>query len=182
MKKKTAKEKKKARVDAKPRPSPSSDIYDDVLRVLFLVLPVLLGFIVGSIIWPSVQLPFNNSFEIVSPLARLKFNPASNILRFIVFISLPALLFFLMLRIPFIKNLFSLHQGRNVDIPDQTIAGFRAAPDTHRIIKIASVSLLVAWIIVSSGNFFLQPFQAEVLDFWHEGEFLTPAFNFIKTG
>jgi hypothetical protein len=53
------------------------------------LLVMVVGGILGYLVWDAIRLPFHNPWNVVGPLTRDEFNPANNIVRFLVFITLP---------------------------------------------------------------------------------------------
>ena len=46
----------------------------------------IVGILVGLFLWSKIQLPYENHWNVVGELTYKRFNPANNILRFVVFI------------------------------------------------------------------------------------------------
>jgi len=58
--------------------------------VIFTVF--FIGICCGSLLWNNITLSYKNPWNVVGQLTDLRFNPLNNILRFIVFISIPSIL------------------------------------------------------------------------------------------
>lgn len=62
------------------------------VRSAAYLLLLAMGAGVGYLVWDAIRLPFHNPWNVVGPLTRDEFNPANNIVRFLVFITLPFVL------------------------------------------------------------------------------------------
>ena len=65
-----------------------SQIFNIILGAL-----VVLSILFGTLIWEKITLPFNDNM-IVGEYSDKKFNPTNDILRYLVFIFLPIIIFF----------------------------------------------------------------------------------------
>jgi len=144
---------------------------------------VVTGWFLGYLLWEFIVLSYKNPDNITGPLTILQFNPSNNILRYLIFIFLPSLIY-LIIQI-FIegsseikKNLFS-YFNLNIVAPYENRSG------KLDLIIIFILSILIYNIISHTANQSLFPLFSPVektvkLDIFHEGEFLTPAFNYIS--
>lgn len=64
-------------------------------RTLFISIPLLCGIALGTFAWDKIVLPFKNPLGIVGTLSIIRYNPANDVLRFLVYITVP--IFFLIL-------------------------------------------------------------------------------------
>lgn len=133
----------------------------------YFVVP-LFGFLLGWGVWDFILLPYNNPYEIVGPLTKVALSPANNWIRYVVFVTLPAIIYFVLY-----------------------LAWFRLKTKEKNIIEKCEVSSKIALltfvaitgvVIVRFLSFFNLPFDITWLDFFHEGEQLTPAINYLHTG
>jgi hypothetical protein len=106
-----------------------------------------------------------NPYGIVGPLTLLQFNPLNNQLRYALFVGMPALLYGVILRAG----------GRPT----------RATPpgDAPALASGTAAALLLAAVAIATavdlGAFLSRPFAPRPLDFFHNGEWLAPAWNYV---
>jgi hypothetical protein len=126
-------------------------------HLVFLVIGASFGFLA----WSIIKLPFHNNYEIVGILDVLKENPNNDILRFIVFISLPSLFFL---------SYFFFNNGKKV--PEITFKEFKKT-------KSSVLEFLFYFIFcLFSGIYIIQ--ENPIFDTFHEGEALGPAINYLN--
>ena len=136
------------------------------------------GFFLGWFFWDKISLQFSNHLEVIGPADFLRFNPATNIWRYLLFIFMPALLLLLIFGlVPAFRKQFS---------PKIVTAagGDRSSQNKNfrRIISFFSYLILIAFPISTSLVFFSKNWYLGGLDFFHDGQALSPAFNYLKTG
>lgn len=144
-----------------------------ILKCVFLSLVFLAGILVGLFLWERIALPFENPWEIAGELTALRYNPANNLIRFMVFISLPVSL---LLAIYLLNNrrlndlCFGVgNTGRIIDHP----TSLNLRKSKILTLSLVAVALLVGFTVAtfgSSGSF----------DAFHEGETLGPAISYVK--
>lgn len=115
--------------------------------------------------WPLIALPFSNPLGITGPLTASRFNPANNIVRYLVFVLAPSLGFLIAggLRI-------------GIALPQRTLE--TRPPRGFSRAAIAIASALVGLRLL---HFFQLPLMPNHLDFIHEGESLSAGYNFLAT-
>jgi hypothetical protein len=76
--------------------------------IKYAILPFgfLGGLFIAVILWDHIQIPFQNPFNVIGYCAQIKFNPLNDDIRFLVFITLPAL-FILLTWVMGLKKSFS---------------------------------------------------------------------------
>jgi hypothetical protein len=129
----------------------------------FHILFLLIGSSLGVLFWSLIKLPFYNKFEIVGVLDVLKENPTNDILRFIVFVSFPSLLFF---------TYFLFKKCKTV--PEISFRDFEKAESNV-------LEQIFYFIICLFGAIYIIQ-ENPVFDTFHEGEALGPAINFLNGG
>jgi hypothetical protein len=142
-----------------------------IFKCTLLSMVFLAGVIAGLFLWERITLPFNNPWEIAGELVALRYNPANNLIRFIIFISLPVsvlLAAHLLNNRRFNELCFGV--GNAVWSADHAAgAGPRASKTLS--LSLVAVALLVGFTVAtfgSSGGF----------DAFHEGETLGPAISY----
>ena len=78
-----------------------------LINTIIFAIIFVAGILSSLYIWPRINLPFSNPWDVVGPLAIKKFNPANNIIRFIFLICFPSVL---LICINFFKK-FDLQQN-----------------------------------------------------------------------
>ncbi len=141
-------------------------IYSDIL----IILSVLLSLWLMYYIWGFISLPFSNPLEVYGPLVVQQFNPLNNILRYVLLVAAAV-------------AVYALFNYRTLRLPPQTI--FRPVGHLYNwnyetVLTAAPVYILCSIFVVIlniSDSFSLAP-----LDVFHEGESLTPAWNYLQSG
>ena len=60
---------------------------------IYLAISIIASIIFSTLIWEKISLPFND-LGIVGEYSKKEFNPANDILRYLIFIFFPILIFF----------------------------------------------------------------------------------------
>ncbi|MEO8604984.1 MAG: hypothetical protein ABI629_20620 [bacterium] len=124
------------------------------------------GWAIGIFAWDRIQLPFSNPYGIVGPLTLLQFNPLNNQVRYGLFVGLPAVIYAALLS----------SAGRRV-------SAARTGAEAPLLAPCAVVALLFAtagiWTALRVGAFLSLSFAPSPLDFFHHGEWLAPAWNYV---
>ncbi|MFC1855287.1 hypothetical protein ACFL2A_01940 [Thermodesulfobacteriota bacterium] len=145
----------------------------------------LIGVTAVHTLWPYIKLPLNNSMDIVGPLTLKGVHPNTYILNYLLYVTMPALLFFIAYYFfPRIRALI-LFDSHSTNVY-RKLNGYTRDDNffddkTLRILTVVSRSIVLLWGISCAMHFFMLPFEPTQLDLFHEGEFLTPAYNYIKT-
>ena len=63
---------------------------------LIIFLAFILSIIVGTLLWDKINLPYNNPQEIIGNYSKFKVNMHTETLRYLIYISLPIITFFLL--------------------------------------------------------------------------------------
>lgn len=132
---------------------------------LLLLSSLILGNALGTILWSKIPLlPFSNPLEVVGPLALAQYNPANTLLRYLVYIFSPAVAYFLLRRLPFF-HLSSITPAVSLE----------KMPLRWRFFFSIFLGL---WLVCTSLLFLKRSFSLGNLDFFHDGEFLAPAYHY----
>jgi len=144
---------------------------DGSLRsVAALAISLLVGTVFVAV-WPLIKLPFSNPEGLVGPLTEISYSPANNILRFLLVVLSPAAC----LAFLHYSKLFPLKKIEELE------AVLSAPHPKARFVIIIGCALILYWGLVPAAAFFTASFQTGALDNFHEGESLTPAFNYLAT-
>lgn len=118
--------------------------------------------------WERIVLPFANPLGIVGPLTLRQFNPTNNLLRYLVFILLPALLYAALA-----WRLGERSPAAPADEAAGPGVGARAAAGLA--LACAAVAAAAALLRMLSA-----PLAPTHLDFFHAGEWLAPGWNLAE--
>jgi hypothetical protein len=134
---------------------------------LAIAVALAAGWAFGWWAWQRIVLPFENPLGIVGPLTLREFNPLNNILRYLVFVGAPPLLYAAIL----------LVFGRP---PARAAADGDARPLGGRTVALATAGLALAATTATGLRLLSRAFAIPPLDFFHAGEWLTPGFNYAE--
>ena len=130
-----------------------------ILSTISLFLSINLGLIV----WDLIELPYQNPKGLTGPLTLINFNPLNNIIRFVIFLGIPTVVFIIICRL------------------------FLIIKDNEKINRILNKTksyipnVILIFILFNLLNSFINDFEDySTLDTFHEGESLTAAFNTIS--
>ena len=135
---------------------------------IYLAISIIASIIFSTLIWEKISLPFNN-LEIIGEYSRNEFNPVNDILRYLIFIFFPILIFFS--QIFFNKDKFKyfiLNLNNNSSIKLQK---------NYSILFLFALFLLLLIL-----EFLSVQFQLHNLDLFHEGQQLSSAFKNSQDG
>ena len=142
-------------------------IFNNNFKIFIFTFVSLL---LGVFLWDKINLPYSNPENIYGVLSINKFNPTNNDLRFLTFISLIFGTFFLSL-IFYKKNLSTFNE----------IIFFKKKEDSIENYKHLNIVFLIFFILITL-EFLSISFPFNLLDFYHEGEWLGPAKNYLING
>ena len=129
---------------------------------------IILSILFGTLIWEKITLPFNDNM-IVGEYSDKKFNSANDILRYLVFIFLPTLIFFS--QIFFKKEKFTnLFLNLNNDQTSEL--------NKNR----SSLFIFYIFFVLIFFEFLSLEFQLHNLDLMHEGQQVSSAFKSLQDG
>lgn len=142
-------------------------------RIVILCSVFGIAIFTGILCWDAVNLPFSNPWEITGPLIKLQYNPANNLVRFVMFILLPVamlLILYISGKIGYHIISFALHD-RPPYIDQNSTSGKKQS--------YLFSALLLCFIIASSLS--IPTYHANgPLDTFHEGESLGPAISYMN--
>ena len=142
-----------------------------------MILILLSGFLLGCFLWDKISLPFKNPFGVTSLLTLERFNPATNLLRYLIFVILPSVILLTLYFIPAFRKWFFAGAPK-----EDEESSFFQNKQIKSLFYLISYSVMIAFFLPSLLSFFSNDFSLRHLDIYHEGEQLTPAYNYLKTG
>jgi hypothetical protein len=134
-------------------------------RSMAVLISIAACWLAALCAWPLIALPFSNPLGITGPLTAARFNPANNLVRYLVFVLAPSLG-------------FVLAGGLRLDL-----ALPRRSLETPLPRGFARAALAIAGTLVALRvlHFFQLSLAPNHLDFIHEGESLSAGYNFLAT-
>ena len=139
-----------------------------ILSSFFLIL---LGIIFVTLCWDYIKLNFNNQTGIVSNYSQNNHHQLNDTLRFIFFISVPLLLYFLNC-FYFFKN-EALSNCKSLFLKSNNIE----KQNNNNIKTFCFLFTILIFFLYLSKDLSLS-----TLDIFHEGQYLGGGFNYLKTG
>ncbi|MFC1855336.1 hypothetical protein ACFL2A_02185 [Thermodesulfobacteriota bacterium] len=154
------------------------------IKSSYLIIALfLVGATISRLLWSHISLPFSNPLEAIGPLALKGINPNNYLLNYIIYVSLPSIFFLIIyalapkLRDTLLFNVELSDTGATKATQEKIISD----ENLLGLLKTASLTILILWGVTSALKFFMLPFTPTPLDIFHEGEFLTPAYNYITS-
>ena len=135
---------------------------------IYLAISIIASIIFSTLIWEKISLPFNN-LGIVGEYSRNEFNPVNDILRYLIFILCPILIFFS--QIFFNKDKFKYFI---LNLNDNSLIELQK---NYSILFLFALFLLLLIL-----EFLSVQFQLHNLDLMHEGQQLGSAFKNSQDG
>jgi hypothetical protein len=135
------------------------------------VIIFLVAFFVALAVYAKIKLPFSNPWQVTGPLTILQYNPANDIIRFLLFVFLPAIVISLAGFSHSLKRAFSVLLGKiqKVILNDQS----------PKIVLYLLVATTVFFISGSAYKYHGHP-NPVPLDTFHEGESIGPAIDYLN--
>lgn len=129
---------------------------------LFIALiSIFLGISFNFFIWESIKFPFVNIDNTVGKLSLNNFNPLNNLVRFILFVSLPSIFFYFLLKT----------KKHEIPLVSKELKSQR--PIKYLFLIMVSLNIIL---------FFNQDFSTDSFDYFHEGLEMLPALNYQVNG
>lgn len=128
--------------------------------------------IIGVCVWDLINLPYQNSENIIGILSKEKFNPLNNDLRFIIFNIIIFFTFYFSLK----------YYSTETKSLSEIFIYKEEIQNNYLQDKENNLSIIyIIFIFLILFEFFLNDFPKHNLDFFHEGEWLSPAYHYIET-
>ena len=130
---------------------------------LILTLLICLSILFSTVMWDKIVLPYND-LSIVGEYSKKKFNPANDVLRYLIFIFLPILIFFsqIFFKKEKLKNFF-------LNLNNES------AINNNKNYSLYFLFLIIFLLIIS--EFLSVRFQLHNFDLMHEGQQVSSAFK-----
>ena len=135
---------------------------------IYLAISIIASIIFSTLMWEKISLPFND-LGIVGEYSKKEFNPANDILRYLIFIFFPILIFFS--QIFFNKEKFKYFI---LNLNDNSLIELQK---NYSILFLFTLFLLLLIL-----EFLSVQFQLHNLDLMHEGQQLSSAFKNSQDG
>ena len=144
-------------------------IMNNKSKIFFFVLSIFLSFLVSILFWKNISLDYNNLGNVIGYYSDNNISEYNNLVRFIFFTGFPILIFFILL-----KNFFY----KNVNLND---IFFSNQKDRCKVNNFLIIILIIS-LLISTINYLSTDLISNSVDYFHEGLTLSMAFNFYKTG
>ena len=135
---------------------------------LIIILLILITIFISSFFWDKIILPLKNPLEVIGPLSIKGYNPSNDTIRYLFFIILPLSVFFLS-KLFLKRKSFSLNN-----------LFFEKFDDEKTNNSVFLIPFVIFCILVIFQFLSLDLFNYR-LDTFHDGDFLTPAQNYLST-
>ena len=143
--------------------------YTKIITSFFLIISSIIFVI---FLWDKIYFPFTNPLEIIGEYSKQSYNPINEPIRYLIFISLPLLVTLFCCNF-FIKDSFT-------NIKNRIFQDDKVTRDNEKNKKIKIVFFI--FLIYIFLEFFSINFTYNPIDLYHEGEKLTPAYNYFISG
>ncbi len=133
-----------------------------------LSIITLLAIGASTLIWEKVELPYNHQNQIYGEYAKYSYNPLNDSIRYILFISIPLISFFISYLIIYKKKLFAINQiikANSDPFPNQNLKTI------NFFFYLICFLYIINFLTLDYNRYYFD------LDFFHEGTYLTPTKN-----
>ncbi len=137
---------------------------------IFTFIITLVAIYVSKILWPIINLPFDNKINIIGAYHLQKYNSINEILRYLIFIFFPLLVFFINIQFFFYNRLRTI---KDIIYTDNSFKSFKIRSNYGLFFFLIFI-LIIVILGFTSVNF-----PTENIDSFHEGQTLTPAINYL---
>ncbi|OGY44040.1 MAG: hypothetical protein A2731_03070 [Candidatus Buchananbacteria bacterium RIFCSPHIGHO2_01_FULL_39_8] len=128
-------------------------------------------FLTVLLIHDSIFLPFSNPWGVSGRLTKIQYNPVNDILRFLLLVGLPPIIFFIILKIKPVRKLYTQPVRSKLDLDN-----VKSAKKFSRFIL---YFLIIASVVLIAGDFYPYHHEGGGFDSFHEGETLGPAIDYM---
>jgi len=136
--------------------------------LIFVFIITSISIYISKILWTKINLPFDNSINIIGDYYVNKYNPLNDTLKYITFILIPIFSYYCCIKI-FLKK----HLERNFDF---------IFVDLNQNDKFknynSKIYLLIIILAISILSFFSLDFSFSKFDLFHEGQKMSPIINY----
>lgn len=138
------------------------------LSNLLLLILIILSILFSTLVWEKISLPFNDQ-KIIGEYADKKFNPSNDILRYLIFVFLPIIIFFS-------QVFFNKEKLQNLTLNLKKKLEFNVEKNNSILF------FFFLFIILISLEFLSTDFQLHSLDLLHEGQQLSSSYKNNQDG
>ncbi len=135
---------------------------------LYIFFSVVISILVATLLWEKINLPLNNITGAKGILVSEGYNPTNDTLRYIFFIAFPIIIFL------FLNQIL---KKKTIRIRELIFEKDEKIVNSHPTLIILSF----IFIIFILFEFFSFNFPIHKLDLLHDGDYLTPAQNYLST-
>jgi len=139
------------------------------IKNLIFVLSILLSFIISILFWKNFALEYSNIGNVIGFYSENTISERNNLIHFIFFTGFPIIVFFILIKEFFYKNI-SLTNLFCISVDEKQ--------DKNTFLLI----VLFISILIVTINYLATDLFVNSLDYFHEGLTLSMAFNYYKTG
>ena len=138
------------------------------IKILKILLPTIFTICLVSLLWPNIKLPYSNPHEIIGVLSIFKQHSFNDTLRYIIFVSLPLIMYFVIY-----INLNKSNCSKLINIT-------KFSNDNNRNIylPLSYLFITIAFIFV---RYLSSDFNINKMDLFHEGQHLGGATSYELT-
>ena len=142
--------------------------------VIFTFIITLVAIYVSKILWPIINLPFDDKINIIGAYYLQKYNSINEILRYLIFIFFPLLVFFISIQFFFYNRLRKI---KDIIYTDNSFKSFKIRSN-YRLFFFLIFTLIIVILGFTSIDF-----PAENIDFFDSvvdiAQFLCPSSGII---
>jgi hypothetical protein len=143
---------------------------NDLQKNLYIFFSVIVSILIVTLLWENINLPLNNTIGAKGLLVSKGYNPTNDTIRYVIFISIPLIVF-----------LYSSYIFKNkfINIKQLIEEREKSISNNYQIyILISFIFSIFIFLEFFSLNF---SFSSYVLDQFHDGNYLTPFQNYLST-
>ena len=146
----------------------------DKKKILLITLLTIFSLIISKFLWTKINIPYSenpNITNIVGTYSKFKYNPINEVIRYLLFIFLPIIVFFLSIQFFYYKNL------RRVKDIIYSVNNFQEIKNKSDLnLNFCLIIILLITIL----NFTSASFPLGKIDMFHEGQRLSAAINYLS--
>ena len=143
---------------------------ENLKKNLIVFTFVSFSLVIATFLWDKISVPLNKSKNIIGPLSIKDYNPTNDTIRYLLFITLPLFFFF-------ISKI--INKKRNFSIKNILYEKYNKY-ENHQSNKYFIIPSLFFFLLIVFEFLSLNLFNYR-LDTFHDGDFLTPAYNYLST-
>ena len=145
-------------------------MYKKLLPLIFSILCLVLIIL----LWDKITIPYDNTNKIIGEYYFKKFNPYNDYLRFIIIFTLP-LLTYLILYLKFNKETYAIINKEKFFLSEKKIGKSKLETISNKYYYLILFIAFIELILIDFEKFFSS------MDIYHDGTFLIPPLNALKS-